>query len=139
MRSSRAFHKLGGEIRYDCGVVDLIVEDGRVAGVRTQNEAGETEDLQARAVILGCGGFESNAELRTRFIGKDWAKAKVRGTPHNTGTGPGDGVQARRPEATGSTRAATPRPWTCTRRTTATSTCLISSASTIARSATSWA
>jgi tricarballylate dehydrogenase len=83
----RAFLKLGGEIRYDCGAVDLIVEGGRVAGVRTQNEAGETQDLRAGAVILGCGGFESNAELRTRFIGKDWAKAKVRGTPHNTGIG----------------------------------------------------
>src|SRR3712207_919841 len=70
----RTFLELGDESRYDCGAVGLGVEDGRVAGVRTQNEAGETQDLRAGAVILGCGGFESNAELRTRFIGKDWAK-----------------------------------------------------------------
>jgi tricarballylate dehydrogenase len=83
----QAFGRLGGEIRYGCGAVDLIVEGGRVVGVRAQSDAGETEDLPARAVVLGCGGFESNPELRTRFIGKDWAKAKVRGTPHNTGKG----------------------------------------------------
>ena len=83
----QAFLKLGGEIRYDCGAVDLIVEDGRVCGVRTRGESGEAQDLRAQAVILGCGGFEANAEMRTRFIGKDWAKAKVRGTPHNTGEG----------------------------------------------------
>ena len=83
----QAFLELGGEIRYDCGAVDLIVEDGRVCGVRTRSESGETQDLRARAVILGCGGFEANAEMRTRFIGKDWAKAKVRGTPHDTGEG----------------------------------------------------
>ena len=83
----RAFLKLGGEIRYDRGAVDLIAEDGRVCGVRTRSQGGETQDLRARAVILGCGGFEANAEMRTRFIGKDWAKAKVRGTPHDTGEG----------------------------------------------------
>jgi tricarballylate dehydrogenase len=83
----QAFTRLGGEIRYDCGAVDLLVEGGRIAGVRTQNAAGETQDLKAGTVILGCGGFESDPELRVRFIGKDWAKAKVRGTPYNTGKG----------------------------------------------------
>jgi tricarballylate dehydrogenase len=38
-------------------------------------------------VILACGGFESNPELRTRFIGAGWDKARVRGTPHNRGDG----------------------------------------------------
>jgi tricarballylate dehydrogenase len=84
----RAFARLGGEIRYDCGAEDLLTEDdGRVVGVRTRNAAGETRDLRAGAVILGCGGFEANRELRTRLIGEDWAHAKVRGTPFNTGEG----------------------------------------------------
>jgi len=83
----QAFDRLGGEIRYECGAVDLLVESGRVVGFRAQSDAGETSDLRARAVVLGCGGFESSPELRTRYIGKDWAKAKVRGTPHNTGKG----------------------------------------------------
>jgi len=49
-----------------------------------------TEDgtrMEADAVILACGGFEANAELRQAHIGSDWDKAKVRGTPYNTGDG----------------------------------------------------
>jgi len=87
----RAFTDLGGEIRYDCAATDLIAEEGpegtEVRGVLTRNETGETRELRARAVVLACGGFESNAALRTRFLGAGWDKAKVRGTPHNTGEG----------------------------------------------------
>jgi tricarballylate dehydrogenase len=83
----RAFKAMGGEIRYDCAAVDLIVKDGRVCGVNTRSASGETADIEARAVVLGCGGFESNAKLREKYIGADWAKAKVRGTPHNEGIG----------------------------------------------------
>ncbi len=83
----RAFLAMGGEIRFDSAATDLIVDDGRVVGVRVQGESGGTQDILARAVVLGCGGFEANAELRTRFLGKEWEKAKVRGTPYNTGDG----------------------------------------------------
>jgi tricarballylate dehydrogenase len=83
----RVFLTMGGEIRYDCAAVDLLVDHGRVVGVRTESESGHTEDLQADAVVLGSGGFEANRELRTRFLGEDWANAKVRGTPCNTGDG----------------------------------------------------
>jgi tricarballylate dehydrogenase len=38
-------------------------------------------------VVLGCGGFEANAEMRTRYLGADWELAKVRGTQFNTGDG----------------------------------------------------
>jgi tricarballylate dehydrogenase len=87
----RAFTALGGQIIYDCAAADLIVEGGpeniQVRGVITRNKAGETGELRARAVVLACGGFESSAALRTRFLGAGWDKAKVRGTPHNTGDG----------------------------------------------------
>ena len=39
------------------------------------------------AILLASGGFEANDDLRKFFIGKEWLKAKVRGTPHNTGDG----------------------------------------------------
>jgi len=38
-------------------------------------------------VIIACGGFESNAEMRTRYMGPGWELVKVRGTPYNTGDG----------------------------------------------------
>jgi tricarballylate dehydrogenase len=38
-------------------------------------------------VILACGGFEANAEMRARYLGPNWDLAKVRGTRYNTGQG----------------------------------------------------
>jgi tricarballylate dehydrogenase len=38
-------------------------------------------------VVLACGGFEANAEWRTRYLGPGWDLAKVRGTRFNTGDG----------------------------------------------------
>ncbi len=78
-----AFKRLGGEIRYSCAVTELVHEDGVVSGVKTS--VGET--LSADAVILACGGFEASESLRKTHIGPNWDKAKVRGTPHNTGDG----------------------------------------------------
>jgi tricarballylate dehydrogenase len=43
--------------------------------------------LEAPAVVLACGGFEANAEMRTRYLGPGWELAKVRGTRFNTGDG----------------------------------------------------
>ncbi|MEL6640076.1 MAG: FAD-dependent tricarballylate dehydrogenase TcuA [Pseudomonadota bacterium] len=77
-----AFQRLGGTIRYNAGVTGLIEENGKISGVRIEDEA-----LQADAVILACGGFEANAGMRKAYIGAHWDKAKVRGTPHNTGDG----------------------------------------------------
>lgn len=78
-----AFKKLGGEIRYASAVTQLLSDNGRVTGVATQSG----EEITADAVILACGGFEASEQLRIRHIGPHWDKAKVRGTPHNTGDG----------------------------------------------------
>lgn len=83
-----AFLALGGRVRFDCAAVDLIEDQERVSAVRTMNAAGDESLLHAtKAVVLGCGGFEANAALRRRYIGEIWDKAKVRGTPYNTGEG----------------------------------------------------
>ena len=78
-----AFQRLGGEIRYDAGLDNLIVSDGQVKGVKLQNG----EEVFAQATILACGGFEANDAMRKEVMGGDWEHAKVRGTPHNRGDG----------------------------------------------------
>lgn len=77
-----AVEKMGGTVRYNSAVTDLLIDDGRVVGVKVGDEV-----LRADAVILACGGFEASEELRVKYIGSHWDKAKVRGTPHNTGDG----------------------------------------------------
>jgi tricarballylate dehydrogenase len=53
----------------------------------TVQDASGVHDVTARAVVLGCGGFEANPEWRARYLGRPWDHAKVRGTRYNTGDG----------------------------------------------------
>src|SRR5262245_54703812 len=77
----------GVDIRYGASVVQLLQDArGRVTGVVVQDAQGFHE-LTARAVVLGCGGFEANPEWRARYLGRPWDHAKVRGTRYNTGDG----------------------------------------------------
>src|SRR5499433_3768845 len=78
--------KNGIKIQYDSRADELIYENGRVNGVRIRQDDG-LHELRARSVILACGGFEANAEMRTRYLGPGWDLAKVRGSRWNAGDG----------------------------------------------------
>ncbi len=78
-----AFERMGGRIRFEAPVKSLNHEGDRVTGVTLE----DGEAIEADAVVLACGGFEANAELRRDWMGGHWDKAKVRGTPMNTGDG----------------------------------------------------
>src|SRR5829696_2131928 len=80
-----AAEKSGIEVRCGTPVVGLLRDEaGAVVGVVCRGENGE-EEIEAGAVVLAGGGFESNAEMRAEHLGPDWRAAKVRGTPYNTG------------------------------------------------------
>jgi tricarballylate dehydrogenase len=76
----------GIEIRYDTQALELLHDDDGVHGVRVR-EKGRTHDIEASAVVLACGGFQSSPEWRARLLGPGWDLAKVRGTRYNTGDG----------------------------------------------------
>lgn len=80
------FLRLGGKVVYQADCRELEMGDCRVLGVRFETEYGD-ESIACDAVVLACGGFEASSELRGRMLGERWKRAKVRGTPHNTGTG----------------------------------------------------
>ena len=82
----KAAVKAGIPIHYETAAVSLIEEDGVVRGVIARHK-GRKVRIGAKAVVLACGGFESNAEMRTRYLGPTWDLAKVRGTRFNTGAG----------------------------------------------------
>ena len=77
---------LGVKFLFEAPAKELISKDGKVTGVKYEAD-GKLAELAADAVVLACGGFESNAELRKKHIGPGWDKAKVRGTRHNQGEG----------------------------------------------------
>ena len=79
--------RLGIEIRYGTAATELLVgDDGRICGLKVRDDDGMSV-LNARSVVLGCGGFEANVQMRTQHIGPLVGAAKVRGTPHNQGDG----------------------------------------------------
>ena len=78
---------VGVEIRYETGAAGLVQDEtGRVTGLRLRTPKGY-EVLETGAVVLACGGFEANPEMRARYLGHGWDLARVRGTRHNTGDG----------------------------------------------------
>src|SRR5215510_10773377 len=79
--------RMGAEVRYQTKGVRLLQDRrGKVCGVVAQGPDG-FEELSSHTVVLACGGFEANAEMRTRYLGPGWELAKVRGVPYNTGDG----------------------------------------------------
>lgn len=79
--------RLGIEIRYSTAAIALLQrQDRTVTGVRVRTKSGY-EEVSAKAVILACGGFESNPEMRVRYLGPGWDLCRVRGTRHNMGEG----------------------------------------------------
>jgi tricarballylate dehydrogenase len=74
------------QVVYEARARDLLADDDGIHGVRVRCE-GRTQEVRAKAVVLACGGFEANAEWRTRYLGQGWELAKVRGTRFNTGDG----------------------------------------------------
>ena len=82
----KAAAKAGIEIRYETRATSLIFDGVRVHGVRAQCK-GEAIELRAKSVVLACGGFEANPEMRARYLGPGWDLAKVRGTRFNQGDG----------------------------------------------------
>ena len=75
--------------------ITVSTTPGRVACRRRRRRAGRARPARRastgrRARATSCsprGGFQANAEWRTRYMGPGWELAKVRGTRFNTGDG----------------------------------------------------
>jgi len=81
-----AARKDGITVAYEARAAALIADDDGIRGVRVRHR-GKTVDVAAKCVVLAAGGFQANAEWRTRYLGPGWELAKVRGTRFNTGDG----------------------------------------------------
>ena len=80
-----AARESGVEVNFESSVIDLLRDGtGSVTGVVCVGPRGR-EEIEAAAVILAAGGFESDADMRAEQLGPKWRAAKVRGTPYNTG------------------------------------------------------
>lgn len=79
--------RMGCQIRYSCGATRLLQDRRRrITGIEVRGPDGY-EEIETKAVVLACGGFESNPEMRVRYLGPGWDLCRVRGTRHNMGDG----------------------------------------------------
>lgn len=74
------------QIQYSSRVVSLVYDGNAVRGIVIRRQ-GEFSTIRAKSVVLASGGFESNTEWRTRYLGPGWDLVKVRGTRYNMGDG----------------------------------------------------
>lgn len=84
-----AAEKLGVKIFYETTAVSLIQdEDLTITGLNARGKNGEPIVFKGK-VILGCGGFEGNHEMQTRYIGPRavYLRPVARGGYYNKGEG----------------------------------------------------
>ena len=82
--------KRGATFVYETAATSLMLEDdGRIAGVRAIGPAAKPLEFRASSVVLGCGGFEGNPEMQTRYIGPRslFLRPVCRGGYYNKGEG----------------------------------------------------
>src|SRR4051812_26858192 len=81
-------------VRYDTELLDLVLEDGRVVGVRVRRDGAEVVVRARRGVILGSGGFEKNLEMREKYQPQPTSVDWTTGSQFNTGGGVLAGIAA---------------------------------------------
>ena len=82
--------KLGVTFVYETAATSLIQDDAkRIAGVRAIGRDAKALEFRAQSVVLGCGGFEGNPEMQTRYIGRRslYLRPVCRGGYFNKGEG----------------------------------------------------
>ena len=82
-----AAQRAGVDVFYECFATGLERDASGGMGVSVRRRGMPRSTLRARAVVLAAGGFEANAEWRTRYLGPGWDLAKVRGCRYNQGDG----------------------------------------------------
>ena len=84
---TRSAGRAGVQVLYETKMVELTQGDrGQIVGLVAQDSEGRHQ-IRSTAVVLACGGFEANPEMRVKYLGAHWERAKVRGSRYNTGDG----------------------------------------------------
>jgi 3-oxosteroid 1-dehydrogenase len=84
-RLRKSLLDLNVPIRLNCPAGDLLVEDGKVVGVRARREGRDIVIHARRGVVLASGGFEHNQKLRELYLPKPTSTRWSAANPTNTG------------------------------------------------------
>jgi 3-oxosteroid 1-dehydrogenase len=90
----QGLNEAGVPVHYETELTDLVIEDGRVVGVRVEQDGVERVVRARRGVILGSGGFEKNLEMRQKYQPSPTSVDWTTGSQFNTGNGVLAGIAA---------------------------------------------
>ncbi|MEZ4493333.1 MAG: FAD-dependent tricarballylate dehydrogenase TcuA [Dehalococcoidia bacterium] len=84
----RRLEGFGVTCTYETAAQDLLVDpDGSVRGIRARGPEGLVDLVGRGGVVLACGGFQANVEMRVRYLGRFADSLILRGSRYNTGDG----------------------------------------------------
>lgn len=82
----------GGEIILESKVEEILMEDGKVIGVKGHKLNGQEFEIRAnKGVIIATGGFAANVEMRQKY-NKHWANLDESVATTNGAQATGDGI-----------------------------------------------
>jgi succinate dehydrogenase/fumarate reductase flavoprotein subunit len=88
----RSFEQLfldnGGTVVHGALALHVLTDDNSaITGVQYQNSDGSIARIQTTQVVLSCGGWQNDQEMKQRYLGQDAWLAGVMGTPYNNSNG----------------------------------------------------
>ena len=75
----------GGEILFETTGKELLMKDGKPAGIRAQRYDGAEVIVNANTVVMATGGFGANPEMTQEYVGDTFTQFSVKNT--------GDGIR----------------------------------------------
>ena len=84
----------GVPVRLGTAMAGLVIEGGRVVGIEVERDGVRTVLRARRGVVLACGGFDNNAEMRQLYQREPVNTSWSLGAPTNTGDGITAGLEA---------------------------------------------
>lgn len=78
--------EIGIDIWYDSRAIELVTDNDTITSIKIEQND-KLISINTSSVILACGSFEANKNMRSEHLGEEWESAIVRGTEYNTGDG----------------------------------------------------
>jgi len=80
-------NELGIEVWYDSPALKINLNSANEVNGLIVEKKGKQVEVKTNSVILACGSFEGNKEMRKKYMGAEWENVILRGTEYNTGDG----------------------------------------------------
>jgi len=76
--------ELGGQYFLETEATELLMKNGKAAGILAKTRDGGTVKINAKAVVLATGGFGGSESLMKKYLGESW---RLYGMAQNDGAG----------------------------------------------------